>query len=245
MTRINSPAAAPSARLPIVDAARGASLLAMFVYHFTWDLDYYDLISSDVGAGAWAVFARVVAGSFLFLVGMSLVLASRGGLRPKPFLRRLAIVTGAAALVTLATWWLTPDAFVYFGILHCIAVSSVLALPFLRLPVSVVAAAAVVCVVAPMLFAGPSFDAPWLRWLGLMSYFPDTNDYEPLLPWFGAVLAGIAAARVGLPTRMASAWGGWKPVKPPARLLVWGGRHSLAIYLLHQPLFVTALYLVA
>jgi uncharacterized membrane protein len=191
------------------------------------------------------VFARVVAGSFLFLVGVSLVLATRDGFKPKPFLRRLAIVAGAAVLVTLATWWLTPDSFIYFGILHCIAVSSVLALPFLRLPVWSVLAAAFVCFVAPFLFAGPSFDAPWLRWLGLMSYFPDSNDYVPLLPWFGAVLLGIAAARLALPSAVAATWAQWKPANPGARLLAWSGRHSLALYLLHQPLLLTALYFIA
>jgi uncharacterized membrane protein len=242
--RIDAPAAAPPARLPIVDAARGAALAAMFVYHFAWDLSFYDLVSTDIAANPfWAAFARLIAGSFLALVGVSLVLAQRGGFRPKAFLRRLALVAGAAALVTLDTWWFMPEDFIYFGILHCIAVSSVLALPFLRLPVWIALAAAVFCFVAPSLFAGPSFDAPWLRWLGLMSYFPDTSDYEPLLPWFGAVLVGIAVARTVLPIAGAAAWAKWQPTGRGARLLVWAGRHSLVIYLLHQPLFFAVLYL--
>lgn len=243
LTRIDAPAGTALARLPMIDAARGTALLAMFAYHFAWDLDFYDLASFNVGEGAWAVFARVTAGSFLFLVGVSLVLAQRGGFRRKPFLRRLAMVAGAAALVTLATWWLTPDDFIYFGILHCIAVSSLLALPFLRLPVWIVIAAAVLCFGVPSLFAAPMFDAPWLRWLGLMTYFPESNDYVPLLPWFGAVLTGVAASRIALPYTGDAAWAQWKPGNPGARLLVWGGRHSLIIYLLHQPVFLTALYL--
>ncbi len=239
-------AVAPPARLPIIDGARGTALLAMFVYHFAWDLNYYDLISTDIAASpAWAAFARLIAGSFLSLVGVSLVLAQRGSFRLRPFLRRLALVAGAAALVTLDTWWFMPEDFIYFGILHCIAVSSVLALPFLRLPVWIALAAAAFCFVAPSLFADPTFDAPWLRWLGLMSYFPDTSDYEPLLPWFGAVLVGVAAARTVLSVAAAAAWAKWQPAGQGARLLLWAGRHSLIIYLLHQPLFLAALYLVS
>ena len=244
--RIDAPAAAPPARLPIVDAARGTALLAMFTYHFAWDLDYYQLISTDIGASRpWGILARLTAGSFLALVGVSLVLARRGGFRVRPFLRRLAVVGGAAALVTLVTWQLMPEDFIYFGILHCIAVSSVLALPFLRWPVWIAAAAAAFCFAAPSLFAGPAFDAPWLRWLGLMTYFPRTNDYVPLLPWFGAVLVGIAATRAALPFAGATAWARWRPAGAASRALVWGGRHSLGIYLLHQPVFLGALFVVA
>ena len=107
MTRTESPTT-PASRLHVIDGARGAALLGMFVYHFAWDLDFYGLIAIDTGAGGWAVSARVVAGSFLFLVGVSLVLATRDGFKPKLFLRRLGLVAGAAMLVTLATWWLTP-----------------------------------------------------------------------------------------------------------------------------------------
>src|SRR5689334_15851404 len=109
--RIDAPAA-ELARVPMLDVARGTALLAMFVYHFAWDLNYYDFISADIGEGGslgWVLFARATAGAFLFLVGVSLVLATRRGFRPRPFLRRLALVAGAAALLTAVTWWLTPE----------------------------------------------------------------------------------------------------------------------------------------
>jgi uncharacterized membrane protein len=245
--RIEAPAAELT-RVPMLDVARGTALLAMFSYHFAWDLNYYGLISAAVGEGGslgWVLLARSTAGSFLFLVGVSLVLATRRGFRARPFLRRLALVGGAAVLLTAVTWWLTPEDFIYFGILHCIAVSSVLALPFLHFPVWIVLVAALVCLAVPSLFAAPAFDAAPLRWLGLMTYFPDSIDYEPLLPWFGVVLLGIAAARSALPTLETATWARGKPASGGARLLGWAGRHSLGIYLLHQPVFLTALYLVA
>ena len=147
--------------------------------------------------------------------------------------------------VTLATWILLPEDFIYFGILHCISVSSVLVLPFLRLPLWLVLVAALACLAAPWLFSHPVFDAPAWRWLGLWTYCPRTNDDVPLLPWFGMVLAGIAAARAALARMPDAAWTRWHPRGWTSETLVWGGRHSLAVYLVHQPVLLGALYLVA
>ena len=126
-----------------VDAARGAALVAMAVYHLGWDLSFLGLVVTDVIAHpVWRALGRATAASFLFLVGVGLVLGHGGGLRARAFLRRLAIVAGAAALVSVATRFAFPNDWVYFGILHCIAVASVIALPFVRAPVPVTLAAA-------------------------------------------------------------------------------------------------------
>src|SRR5262249_30877785 len=107
----------------------------MVVYHFAWDLWAFGLVETDVEHDvAWVLFARSIASTFLLLVGLSLVLATRNGLRLQPYLRRLAFVAGGALLVTIGTYFIEPHEFVYFGILHLIAVASVLALPFLTLP---------------------------------------------------------------------------------------------------------------
>ncbi|MGQ7792123.1 heparan-alpha-glucosaminide N-acetyltransferase [Faunimonas sp. B44] len=232
--RIDAPAAsAPPARLPWVDEARGIAILAMVVYHFSWDLSFFRLIETDVGeAFGWRLFARIIAGSFLFLVGFSLVLATRGGIRWRPYFRRLALVAAAAAAITIVTWFVFPESFVFFGILHHIAVASVLGLVFVRAPLWLVALAALVAVAAPAIFAAPVFDHPALLWLGLYTEPPMSNDYVPVFPWFSLVLSGIVAARV-LAGRLAAA----RPGAPgrAGRGLVWLGRHSLAIYLVHQP----------
>lgn len=240
------PAAAGRGRLPAVDAARGVALAAMVVYHFTWDLGFYGFIGLQAGHDpAWRIFAKLIAGSFLALVGVSLVLAARDGLRRDAFLRRLAMVAGGAALITLATWWAMPDSFVYFGILHCIAVCSVLALPFLRAPLWLVAAVAVACLALPVFATSAAFDAPWLFWLGLAETVRPTNDFEPVLPWFGVVLAGVLAARLALRARLDGTLARWRGEGAIGRGLRHAGRHSLLIYLLHQPILFGALWVVA
>ena len=231
-------------RLDIVDLARGLALLAMFVFHFAYDLSFLRLIAVDVpGELGWRLFARLIAGSFLTLVGISLVLATRHGLNRKSYLKRLAMVAGAAALVTLGTYFAMPESFIFFGILHQVALASVLALPFLRLPVIAVAGAAVVVFALPFLVAHPLLDEPLLAWLGFSQRPIATADFVPVFPWFGWVLTGVVLARLALPRLAQSRLAGWQPRALPARVVAWGGRNSLLVYLVHQPLFIGALML--
>ena len=228
-----TPSASPRpGRIDAVDAARGVALAAMAVYHALWDAGFVGLTPENwalTGPGRDA--ARLIAGAFLMLSGVSLVLAHRGGVRRGAFLRRLAVVAGAALLVTATTRVAFPATYVFFGVLHCIAATGLLALPFLRASVGLTLAASVAAFAAPLLLAGPAFDAPLLAFLGLGTRVPSTNDYVPLLPWFGAVLAGVAVGRFARPAaeRRRLEGGAWRP-------LLWAGRHSLPIYLVHQPL---------
>src|SRR5580704_11149664 len=143
-----------SPRFAAIDAARGVALAAMVVFHFAFDLDSLGLAALDVGGDPrWRWFARLIAGSFLALSGMSLVIAHAKGMRWEAYLRRLAILAGAAVTVTLATWLMMPREFIFFGILHSIAVASVIGLAFLRLPWPVTISVAILVLVAPNFIA--------------------------------------------------------------------------------------------
>ncbi len=235
-----------SGRWPLIDAARGVAIIAMIVYHAVWDLGYFGFTSIDAERDPfWRWFAHLTAGSFLALVGIGLVLATLNGFRLSRYLRRLAIIVGAALLVTAGTYWVLPEAYVTFGILHCIAAASVLALPFLRLPVWVSIVGAVISFAAPTFLANPFFDAPGWHWLGLSTIVPPSVDYVPILPWFGATLTGVAAARLALAWRDTSFWSRWQPKAFAGNALVKAGRWSLLIYLLHQPVLFGAMYAIS
>ncbi len=230
-----------SPRLAAVDLARGVAIVAMVAYHTAFDLSANRLIASDVASDLrWKIFARLIAGTFLFLVGVGLVLATRNGFNRSAFLRRLAFVAGGAVLVSVGTWWFDPSTFVFFGILHEIAVASVLALPFLGLPTWLLAPVAAAIIAAPWFLANPFFDAPAFWWLGLSTEPPVTVDYVPIFPWFGVVLAGIVGGRLLL-SHGGALWN-WRPADVASKALMTAGRWSLAIYLIHQPLIVAAVY---
>src|SRR6476660_9285806 len=99
-------AALPHARLPVIDAARGLAVLAMVVFHFSWDLRYFGYIAADVeGALPCRMFGHATAGAFLFIVGVGLVLSTSNGLDWKRYLRRLGVIAAAAAAITIITWF--------------------------------------------------------------------------------------------------------------------------------------------
>jgi uncharacterized membrane protein len=235
----------PGTRIALFDVLRGAALAAMAAYHFSWDLEFFGLAELGVTEHPlWIAFARSIAGSFLALVGVSLSLAHRSGIRWAGFLRRLAMIGIAAAAITLLSWFADPEGIIWFGILHCILVSSLLGLPFLRAPLWLVIVAAIACLAGPFFLASPAFNGPGWLWLGLASEPMPSNDYNPLLPWFGPVLLGIAAARLLMPCANTAAWAHWQPQSLIARALALAGRHSLLVYLVHQPLLMGALWLV-
>jgi uncharacterized membrane protein len=233
----------PSPRIAAIDSARGAALIGMAIYHLSWDLAYFHLAPAYLPmTPPMRLFSHAVAGAFLLLAGASLALAHRGGVRWPAFWRRLAVVGGAAALVTGATYFFAPDETVFFGILHCIAAASLLAAPLMRTGPWRVLAFGAACLVAPVLFANAAFNPPALVWLGLGTVPPHTLDWRPLLPWSGCVFVGLALTRLNFRALIGSPLARWRPSFRLARALSWAGRHSLAIYLIHQPILFAILF---
>lgn len=232
-------------RIELVDCARGLALVAMAIYHFTWDLDFFGYIEPGSSVvGGWRIFARSIATSFLFIVGFSLFLANGTGFRRGPFFKRLALIVAAALAITAVTMLATPEAFIFFGILHHIALASVLGLAFLRLHWAIVIIAGAIAIALPQFIEGGIFNHQALWWTGFSTNVGPSTDYVPLFPLFGVVLFGVAAAQIarqtGLLNRMAElTWPDRVPV------LGWIGKHSLAFYLIHQPVLVSLVWVFA
>lgn len=238
----------PAGRLLWIDCARGGAILMMALYHLVYDLDTFGGYALDSTSGFWARFADATAGTFLLLVGVSLTLSlaragERDGLFGK-YLRRGAGIFGYGMLITLFFGVFGLGA-VVFGILHLIGVSIILAYPFLRLGWTNVAlgigviAAGVALRAAGVSFGGALPAQVALAPFGILPESLTMPDYRPLLPGFGVVLLGIAAGNL-LRGRLPK-------FEPPATAargaipLAFLGRHSLFVYLVHQPLIILAL----
>jgi uncharacterized membrane protein len=232
-------------RIVALDLARALALVAMAVFHFTFDLELFGLVPQGTTMlPSWRWLAYLTAGTFLFLAGASLWLAHGQAIRWGGYWRRLAMVGAAALAITVATYVAMPDAFIFFGILHCIAAASLLGLAFLRLPAAVLIVLGVAVIWLPQVLRIEALNAPWLWWTGLQATSARSVDYVPIFPWFGPFLFGIATAR--LMTR-AGAWdrlAQWR-AGPVARALAWPGRHSLAVYLIHQPVLISLVWVAA
>lgn len=234
-------------RIALLDLIRTAALAGMVAFHFSYDLLMFGLLPPLYGGTAFFYYhARIVAGGFIFLAGLGLWLAHPITIDWAKFARRFAKIAAAAALVTIATRVAMPDAYVYFGILHAIAAYSVIGLVFLRIPPFITAGFGLAVVFAGDALRATAFDAPLLKFLGLSTIPAYTIDFEPVFPWFGAFLLGIAAgkfgSRVGLWPRLA-AWPAQRGTL--LRCLIWPGQHSLAIYLIHQPVLIGLVWAIA
>lgn len=233
-------------RLQKVDIFRGIALLGMVIYHFSWDLSYFSYIPPDLPAGGvLRILARLVAFSFLFTAGFSLYLAHGKGMRWNAYFRRLLVIILAACLVSLVSYFTMPQGFIYFGILHEIALTSVIALLFLKTPIVLNVIAIVVVFLAPYVFKSEIFNAPYLLWVGLSTLPRPSFDYVPFFPWFSAGLVGLTTAR------FVNLLHGFTALKQGIRLAFLNtflqllGRHSLIFYLVHQPVLLAILYCIS
>ena len=231
---------APS-RIAAIDALRGGALCLMFVYHFSFDLRYYRVIASDFEHDPlWLGFRALIVASFMALVGISLVLADRAGATTAHFWRRVGIIAACAVAASVGSYLVFPRTFIYFGILHCIAVASILAWPTVRKPL-VALVIGVALIAAGLAYSNPLFDMRALSWLGFTTHKPATEDYVPLAPWAGVVFVGVAAGQ-------ALARAHFRPLSRLAnapRWLRFLGRHSLVVYMVHQPILLGALWVFA
>lgn len=226
-------------RIELLDFARGLALIAMTIFHFAFDLELLGLQEPGfISQDHWKYFARAIAASFLFLTGFSLYLAHREGIRWSGWKIRMIKIVAAAILITIATYFATPDQYIFFGILHAITFASLAGLLFLRVPWPIIVIIAIV--VFSMRYIGRTelLNAPYWYWTGLSATNPNSSDYVPVFPWFSAPLMGIAFAQLCEKMNWLDAFAKPRLEQGWLRLVKFLGRNSLVYYLLHQPVMI-------
>ena len=224
-------------RVEGLDALRGVAIVAMVVYHFCFDLRYFGVARWDFEHDIrWLAARTLILSSFLLIAGISAALARRDPAADARWPRHVAVIGGAALLVTAASAMMFPRSFIWFGVLHAIALSLLLARPLVDRPRAAVAAGVIV-IAAGVMLSSQHFDNRMLGWLGFMTGKPMTEDYVPLFPWSGVLFLGIAAGHA----LVASNFAMLAPLARMPRALRFLGRHCLAVYLVHQPLLLGGL----
>ncbi len=206
----------------------------MIVFHFAYDLWYFRFVGFDIIHDTfWIYFRYVIVSIFLISVGVSLAIVHNPHIKWRKVTKRAVVLGGAAAMVTIATRIQAPDAWVYFGILHLIFVSSLLGLLFVHRPVLSIITALVVFVLSYFDITGQKEIFYWAQPIFGLPY--RTEDLARFFPWFGAVLLGIAGYGFGWHTVLFNS-----PLLSEEnsfnKTLAFMGRHALLIYLMHQPL---------
>lgn len=227
-----------------IDCLRGLAVTLMLVSNLLFDLFFF-AGRAQLQSGVLDWFARGIAGLFILLAGLSLSLRRVRGGSLAQVCRRGGILLGLGLVVSLATRLAAGEQMVVFGVLHLIGLGLILAWPLLGRPwLALATGLAVLFLALPV--GRLRLDSPWLLWLGLRTPDFASVDYTPLIPWLGPLLIGTWLGHVLYPDGRPR----W-PVPEaagrilPMRVLTWAGRHSLIIYLAHQPLFLGALFLLS
>jgi uncharacterized membrane protein len=228
-----------------IDLVRGIAILMMVAFHTLFDLNFFSVFSVEVSGGFWRYFAYATASLFLLVAGISLTI-SRAKMPAlvtrsqviKKFLLRGAGIFLLGLLVTLCTWIYLKEGFIVFGILHLIGVSVMLSPLFFWLKKRAVLLG-FFCIVTGYILS--TVNGPiWLLPLGIHPASFWSVDYEPLFPWFGCVLIGMGLGEYLYKDGLRQFVVPEIPViviQPLAFL----GRHSLVIYLIHQPIIILLL----
>ncbi|MDI4631633.1 DUF1624 domain-containing protein [Pelomonas sp. V22] len=231
----------PSPRFDRLDALRGAAIVWMAGFHFCFDLRFFKLTAADFYRDPfWTGQRTAIVSLFLLCAGLGQAVAQAQGLGWPRFWRRWGQVVGCALLVSAGSALMFPQSWISFGVLHGLALMLLLlrwAGPRLGQAAAVLIGAAVIAL--PQLCSHVFFDNRWSNWLGFTTAKPITEDYVPLLPWFGMMLWGFALGRWLLAARPAWLQGALiAPLQPLALL----GRWSLSFYMLHQPVLIGLLF---
>lgn len=241
-----------SGRYDSVDTLRGLAMVWMTVFHFCFDLSHFGLWPQNFRVDPfWTMQRTVIVSLFLFCAGLGQAIALQQGQDWQRFGRRWAQIVGGALLVTAGSFAMFPQSFIHFGVLHGMAVMLLIArltagwgrwLWLAGLVALVLPPLAQYLLAAAWADAAPLLNSRPLNWLGLVSRKPFTEDYVPVLPWLGVLWWGLALGQWTLGHRIH-----WMLLSVPRFLkpLAMLGRWSLSYYMLHQPIMIGLLMLVA
>jgi len=239
-----------SRRYDAIDALRGLAMVWMTVFHLCFDLSHFSYIRADFyNDPFWTLQRSAIVSLFLFCAGIGQALAWGAGQSWTRFGRRWLQIAGCALLVTAGSYLMYPASFIYFGILHGIAVM----LLIVRLTAGWGRWLGLLGALPWLFYWGKGWlhttwpglellNAPAWNWLGLVSRKPVTEDYAPLVPWLGVMWWGVAAGSWLRQYRPRLLQRSLPPVLRPLATL---GRWSLSYYMLHQPVMIGLLMLVA
>lgn len=216
-------------RIDFFDLWRSLAIVLMLAYHLLYDLRLFGVVDADVLSSPWAHMLQWLSAASFFLISGAVSRYSQNGFK------RGLIVLVCGMLVSLVMYVMAQP--VQFGVLHALGtlmIAYAALSPNLPLPQKAWFPLFCIAVFAATAYIGAHIHVETELLLPLGLHWDDflSGDYYPLLPWGMAFAAGVWLGSRLEGTRLLS-------LSFP-RILTFAGRHSLVIYLLHQPLFYGA-----
>ena len=216
-----------------VDVLRGCSLILMIIFHFGYDLTVFGYTHYDTNSDIeWRVFRAVIVSGFLLAVGMSSYLAYGERIDKRKLTKNITKLFAVSALISVGSYAMYPNNWVYFGVIHFVTVALPLSLVFIHRPKLALISAIIIIVGYFGDFL--TLERPWLWSVQHLGIPTHTVDLVSFLPWFAVVLIGILLIHHQLLPNIRA--------NKVSLLLARMGQYSLLIYLLHQPLLFICFY---
>lgn len=224
-------------RLLVIDQSRGIAIILMAIFHFCYNLSVFGFITFETNGGFFTWFRFVIVTLFFSSVGASLFLAHQHHIQWQAFWFRLLKITTGAAIITVSTLIMYPTNWVYFGVLHFIVLASFAALPFVHWPKTAGAIGLGIFILYNTTgWFNLNFVYPMLK--DTLNLPRGTLDLTRFLPWYGMVLMGIYLGSIRYGNMQA-----W-PLGALNRPILLLSKHSLLVYLIHQPLLFGIAFLI-
>ena len=235
----------------MLDLLRGTAIIAMIIYHSVYSMAYIFNIQIAYSWLSTLEILKPVSLVFIFICGIS-TRFSRSNLK-RGFLLLLVALT-----ITAVTLLIMPNEVIYFGVLHMLALSILLFVlcrplldkinPFIGMIIFAVVFVLTLHISEGYLgienifklnislyFYSTSFLFP----IGLQNVNFISSDYFPLIPYFFIFISGtylgVYLKRGSYPKFLNR-----RTIKP----IEFIGRHSLIIYIMHQPIIIAIIYLI-
>ena len=228
-----------------LDVLRGIAVVAMIIFHFTFDLSYFGFIPTDtIFRPNWIMFQKLIAGTFIYISGVSLHLCHGSGIRWQLVKKRILLIGGAALAISITTIFTFGEFWIKFGILHCILVCSIISLVLVIRSTSFVLIVTIALGLLIIIVERPVDLPVAFQWLIETNFKHYSIDYSPVFPWIFIFVGGILSSKVFA----GRSW--FFPVCLTflrssifVRMLVFIGQNSLILYLIHQPILIFAIYI--
>jgi uncharacterized membrane protein len=233
-----------------LDILRGIAIILMIFLHILWDLDYFGFI--PLNRQIYQIQA-IVPIMFFLLVGMCLVVSKNKNKEKtideqKKFNKHVILrgikIFGFGIAVTIATFIFFPNRPIIFGVLHFIGLSIIISIPFLKIRYHNFIFASFI-IFSGFLIGQLTIENPTILHLVLgfhqQNIWQYTIDYFPIIPWFGVTLIGITLGNILYKDNKRNFHFPDLSNYKPLTTLSWMGKHSLIIYLLHQPVIAGVL----
>ena len=224
---------ANGSRIWELDFLRGTALILMIYFHIIFDMAVFFNYSVSYEGNINYYIGKISAILFILIAGICCSLSGNN-------IKRGLKVTGAALFVTLASYIYNPGFIILFGILHFLGFCILLSTATNKLGKYSLLISGTIIIITGFFIQFINVNHNYLFIFGIINRSFVSQDFYPLIPWFGVFLYGMAFGKE-LYSQNRSLF----KSSPRYRMVSTAGRHTLPIYLIHQPVILLIFKLAA